>query len=72
MKMIESQKNRNLTENKRKEKMEEFVEKLQSIKLDSIINIECIINTIVNGLTFSSILTFIFLLLFVIFFFVKL
>ena len=72
MKMIESQKRGNLTENKRKEMMEQFVEKLQNIKLDSIINIDCILNTVVNGVTFSSILTFIFLLLFVIFFFVKL
>jgi hypothetical protein len=73
MKMIESQKRGNLMDNKkRKEMMEKFVEKLQNIKLDSIINIECIINTIVNGVTFSSILTFIFLLLFVIFFFVQL
>ena len=72
MKMIESQKKGNLTENKRKEMMEQFVEKLQNIKLDSIINIDCILNTVVNGVTFSSILTFIFLLLFVIFFFVKL
>jgi len=72
MKMIESQKRGNLSENKRKEMMEQFVEKLQNIKLDNIINIECIINTVVNGVTFSSILTFIFLLLFVIFFFVQL
>jgi hypothetical protein len=72
MKLIESQKKGNLTDEKRKEKMEEFVEKLQNIKLDSIINIDCIVNTVVNGVTFSSILTFIFLLLFVIFFFVNL
>jgi hypothetical protein len=70
--MIESQKNKNLPENKRKEKMEEFIEKIKSIKLDSIINIECLINTIVNGVTFSSILTFFFLILFILFFFVKL
>jgi len=73
MKLIESQKQPNpLSEQQRKEKMEEFVEKIQNIKLDSIINIDCLINTIVNGVTFSSILTFIFLLLFIIFFFVKL
>ena len=72
MKMIESQKRGNLTENQRKERLEKFVEKIKSIKLDSIINIECIINTVVNGVTFSSIVTFIFLLLFIIFFFVKL
>jgi hypothetical protein len=73
MKMLESQKSKNgISEKERSEKMEQFVEKLVNIKLDSIINIECIINTIVNGATFSSILTFIFLLLFVIFFFVKL
>jgi hypothetical protein len=72
MKMIESQKKGGISEKERSEKMEKFVEKLVNIKLDSIINIECIINTIVNGATFSSILTFIFLLLFVIFFFVKL
>ena len=72
MKMIESQKSGNLTNKERSEKMEQFVEKLLDIKLDSIINIECIINTIVNGATFSSILAFVFLLLFVIFFFVKL
>lgn len=71
--LIESQKQPNpLSEQQRKEKMEEFVEKIQNIKLDSIINIDCLINTIVNGVTFSSILTFIFLLLFIIFFFVKL
>lgn len=72
IKLLESQKKRNLSEKEREEKIQEFVEKLQNIKLDSIINIECIINTIVNGVTFSSILTFIFLLLFVIFFFVQL
>jgi hypothetical protein len=72
MKMLESQKRGNLSDNKRKEMMEQFVEKLQNIKLDSIINIDCILNTVVNGVTFSSILTFIFLLLFVIFFFVNL
>ena len=72
IKMIESQKKNNLTDEQRKEKMEEFVEKIKNIKLDSIINIDCLINTIVNGVTFSSILTFIFLLLFIIFFFVKL
>lgn len=73
--LIESQKQKQpnpLSEQQRKEKMEEFVEKIQNIKLDSIINIDCLINTIVNGVTFSSILTFIFLLLFIIFFFVKL
>ena len=75
MKLIESQKQKQpsqLNEQQRKEKMEEFVEKIQNIKLDSIINMDCLINTIVNGVTFSSILTFIFLLLFIIFFFVKL
>ena len=72
MQMIKSQKNNNLPENKRKEKMEEFVEKIKSIKLDSIINIECLINTLVNGVTFSSIHTFFFLIFFIIFFFVKL
>jgi hypothetical protein len=70
--MIESQKKNNLPENKRKEKMEEFLEKIKSIRLDSIINIECLINTIVNGVTFSSTLTFFFLILFILFFFVKL
>jgi hypothetical protein len=72
IRMTESQKKGNLTEEKRKEKMEEFVEKIKSIKLDSIINIDCIINTVVNGVTFSSLLTFIFLIFFVLFFFVKL
>ena len=72
MQMINSQKNNNLPENKRKEKIEEFVEKIKSIKLDSIINIECLINTLVNGVTFSSIHTFFFLIFFIIFFFVKL
>jgi hypothetical protein len=72
MKMIESQKRGGISEKERTEKMEKFVDKLLNIKLDNIINIECIINTIVNGATFSSILTFIFILLFVIFFFVKL
>lgn len=72
IKLLESQKRTNISEKEREEKIQEFVEKLQNIKLDSIINIDCIINTIVNGVTFSSILTFIFLLLFVIFFFVNL
>lgn len=72
IRMTESQRKGNLTEEKRKEKMEEFVEKIKSIKLDSIINIDCIINTVVNGITFSSLLTFIFLIFFVLFFFVKL
>ena len=75
IKLLESQKKTNMSEKAEKErenKIQEFVEKLQNIKLDSIINIDCIINTIVNGVTFSSILTFIFLLLFVIFFFVNL
>jgi len=70
--MVEAQKNKRLSDEKRKEKMEEFVERLQSIRLDSIINIDCFINTIVNGVTFSSILTFFFLIFFIIFFFVKL
>ena len=72
IRMIESQRKGNLSEEKRKEKMEEFVEKIKSIKLDSIINIDCIINTVVNGVTFSSLLTFVFLIFFIIFFFVKL
>jgi hypothetical protein len=78
MKLIKLQKNENVKDSERereskvKEKMEEFVEKIQNIKLDSIINIDCIINTVINGVTFSSLLAFIFLLLFVIFFFVKL
>lgn len=67
MKLIKSN-----DEQERKEKMEEFVQKIQNIKLDSIINIDCLINTIVNGVTFSSILTFMFVLIFIIFFFVKL
>jgi hypothetical protein len=70
--LIESQKNKNLSDDKRKEKIEEFIEKIKNIRLDSIINIDCLINTIVNGVTFSSILTFFFLILFIIFFFVKL
>jgi uncharacterized protein YbjQ (UPF0145 family) len=61
IKIIESQKNnskdeKRMTDEQRKEKMEEFVEKIQNIKLDSIINIDCLINTIVNGVTFSSII----------------
>ena len=72
IRMTESQRKGNLSEEKRKEKMEEFVEKIKSIKLDSIINIDCIINTVVNGVTFSSLLTFVFLIFFIIFFFVKL
>ena len=72
IRMTESQRKGNLTEEKRKEKMEEFVEKIKSIKLDSIINIDCIVNTVVNGVTFSSLLTFVFLIFFIIFFFVKL
>ena len=70
--MMESQKSGKLSDEKRKEKMEEFIEKIKNIRLDSIINIECLINTIVNGVTFSSILTFFFLIFFIIFFFVKL
>jgi hypothetical protein len=72
LKMIELQKKGNLTEQQRKDKMQEFVEKIQSIKLDSIINIDCLMNTIINGVTFSSFYTFIFLIIFIIFFFVKL
>jgi hypothetical protein len=62
----------NIPDEKRKEKIEEFVQKIKSIKLSSIINIDCIINTIINGATFSTFLTFIFLIFFILFFFVKL
>ena len=77
IKLIASQKNASPKNSsgkvaERKEKMEEFIEKIQNIKLDSIINIECIVNTVVNGATFSCLLAFVFLLLFIIFFFVKL
>jgi hypothetical protein len=72
MQMIESNKKGKLNNQQRKEKMEEFVEKMKSIKLDSIINIDCILNTVINGVTFSSLLTFVFLIFFIIFFFVKL
>ena len=72
MKVLELQKNKSLTEDQIQKKMEEFVEKIQNIKLDSIINIDCLINTIVNGVTFSSIITFLFLIFFILFFFVKL
>ena len=72
IRLVESQKKGNLSDQQRKEKLEEFLEKIQNIKLDSIINIDCLINTIVNGVTFSSILTFFFLILFIVFFFVKL
>jgi len=69
--MIESQKKK-LTDQQRKEKIEEFVEKMKKIRLDDVINIDCLINTIINGATFSSLLTFLFLILFIVFFFVKL
>jgi len=72
MKLIESQKRGNMSEEERKAKMEEFVEKIQNISLDNVINIDCLINTIVNGVTFSSIVTFLFLIFFILFFFVKL
>jgi hypothetical protein len=72
IKMLELQKKGNLTDYQRKEKMQELVEKMQTIKLDSIINIDCLINTIINGVTFSSLYTFIFILIFILFFFVKL
>jgi len=70
--MIESQKKRNLTDEQRKEKIEEFVEKIKNIRLDDVINIDCLMNTLINGATFSSIITFFFLILFIVFFFVKL
>jgi len=70
--LIESQKKKNLTDGQRKEKIEEFVEKIKNIRLDDVINIDCLINTLINGATFSSILTFFFLILFIVFFFVKL
>ena len=70
--MIESQKKKKLTDQQRKEKIEEFVEKMKNIRLDDVINIDCLMNTIINGATFSSILTFFFLILFIVFFFVKL
>jgi hypothetical protein len=72
LKMIELQKKGNLSDQQRKDKMQEFVEKIQSIKLDSIINIDCLMNTIINGVTFSSLYTFLFLIIFILFFFVKL
>jgi hypothetical protein len=72
LKMIELQKRGNFTEQNRKDKMQEFVDKIQSINLDSIINIDCLMNTVINGVTFSSFYTFIFLIIFIIFFFVKL
>jgi hypothetical protein len=72
MKMVELEKKENLTEDKRKEKIQEFVEKIKSIKLDNIINIDCIINTMINGATFSFIVIFFFLIIFILFFFVKL
>jgi hypothetical protein len=61
-----------LTEEQRERKMKEFVEKIQSIRLDSIINIDCLINTVINGATFSGLYTFFFLIFFIVFFFVKL
>jgi hypothetical protein len=70
--MMESQKSTKISDEKRKEKMEEFIEKIKNIRLDSVINIECLINTIVNGVTFSSIVTLFFLIFFILFFFVKL
>jgi len=70
--MMESQKSGKLSDEKRKEKMEEFIEKIKNIRLDSVINIDCLINTIVNGVTFSSIVTLFFLIFFILFFFVKL
>lgn len=70
--MIDSQKKKNLTNEQRKEKIEEFVEKMKKVRLDDVINIDCLMNTLINGATFSSILTFFFLILFIVFFFVKL
>jgi hypothetical protein len=70
--MTELNKKGLLTEEQRERKMKEFVEKLQSIRLDSIINIDCLINTIINGVTFSGLYTFFFLIFFILFFFVKL
>lgn len=70
--MLELEKEGKITEQDRERKMKEFVEKLQSIRLDSIINIDCLINTVINGVTFSGLYTFLFLLFFIIFFFVKL
>lgn len=61
-----------LTEEQRERKMKEFVEKMQSIRLDSIINIDCLTNTIISGATFSGLYTFFFLIFFIVFFFVKL
>jgi len=61
-----------LTEEQRERKMKEFVEKLQSIRLDSIINIDCLTNTLISGATFSGLYVFFFLIFFILFFFVKL
>jgi hypothetical protein len=72
LKMLELQKRNGLTEEQRKNKMQNFVEKIQSIKLENILNIDCLINTIINGVTFSSLYTFFFIIIFILFFFVKL
>jgi hypothetical protein len=70
--MMESQKSGKLSDEQRKEKMEQFIEKIKNIRLDSVINIDCLINTLVNGVTFSSFVTLFFLIFFILFFFVKL
>ena len=67
-----SDENRKKADENRQKEIEKFVEKIQNIKLESIINIDCLINTIINGVTFSSFYTFLFLIIFIIFFFVKL
>jgi len=67
-----SDENRIKADENRQKEIEKFVEKIQNIKLESIINIDCLINTIINGVTFSSFYTFLFLIIFIIFFFVKL
>lgn len=72
MKLLELQKNKNITEDQIQKKMEDYVQQIKNIKLDSVINIDCLINTIVNGVTFSSLITFLFLIVFILFFFVKL
>ena len=62
------EKNKNIV----KSKIEDFAKRLQDIDPSNIVDIFCLKNTLISGATFSILITFIFLILFIIFFFVKL
>ena len=70
--LLEAQSKGKIKEADFQKKLQDFTDKLKDIKLDSVINLDCIINTLVNGVTFSSVVTFWFLILFIIGFFIKL